>query len=104
MILVTGATGAVGGRVARFLALRGLLDNEGAARSLMAPYGLAVDGRGHLYVVDAYNHRIHKLAVGGLARDRFAAYQCSNLPTLPTHFLGTHRHGISMVNSSLGPL
>jgi hypothetical protein len=30
----------------------------------LAPHGLAVDGRGHLYVVDAYNHRVQKFAVG----------------------------------------
>ena len=28
-----------------------------------APHGLAFDSRGHLYVVDAYNHRVQKFAV-----------------------------------------
>jgi hypothetical protein len=30
----------------------------------LAPHGLAVDSRGHLYVVDEYNHRIQKFDVG----------------------------------------
>ncbi|MEM7306586.1 MAG: NHL repeat-containing protein [Planctomycetota bacterium] len=30
---------------------------------LRTPHGLALDGRGHLYVVDSGNHRVHKLAV-----------------------------------------
>ena len=29
-----------------------------------APHGMAFDSKGHLYVVDAYNHRIQKFAVG----------------------------------------
>jgi DNA-binding beta-propeller fold protein YncE len=33
------------------------------AGQFYAPHGLAFDSRGHLYVVDAFNHRIQKFAV-----------------------------------------
>ena len=30
----------------------------------LAPHGVAIDSRGDLYIVDAYNHRIQKFDVG----------------------------------------
>ncbi|MCA9022641.1 MAG: hypothetical protein KDA74_20975, partial [Planctomycetaceae bacterium] len=35
-----------------------------AAGEFYAPHGMAFDSHGNLYVVDAYNHRIQKFAVG----------------------------------------
>src|SRR5262249_39690217 len=34
-----------------------------ATGQFLAPHGVAIDSRGNLYVVDAYNHRIQKFAV-----------------------------------------
>jgi sugar lactone lactonase YvrE len=60
---------AAGGRVQQFTTdgryLRGLGEQQGTEPGqFLAPHGLAVDSRGHLYVVDAYNHRIQKFDVG----------------------------------------
>jgi sugar lactone lactonase YvrE len=59
---------AVSGRVQQFEAdgkfLRGLSAGTGdRPGQFRAPHGLALDGRGYLYVVDSYNHRIQKFAV-----------------------------------------
>jgi sugar lactone lactonase YvrE len=60
---------AVSGRVQQFTN-RGKYLRELGARAgsksvqFLAPHGLALDGRGHLYVVDAFNHRVQKFAVG----------------------------------------
>jgi tripartite motif-containing protein 71 len=59
-----------GGRIQQFTSdgryLRGLGEEQGSEPGqFLAPHGLAVDSRGHLYVVDAYNHRIQKFDVGG---------------------------------------
>jgi DNA-binding beta-propeller fold protein YncE len=59
---------AVSGRVQQFTAdgkfLRGCGDVQGSKPGqFLAPHGLALDSRGHLYVVDSYNHRIQKFDV-----------------------------------------
>jgi len=60
---------AAGGRVQQFTSdgryLRGLGEQQGSEPGqFLAPHGLAIDSHGHLYVVDAYNHRIQKFDVG----------------------------------------
>jgi DNA-binding beta-propeller fold protein YncE len=59
---------AVCGRIQLFTKtgkfLFGFGDEQGSRPGkFLAPHGLALDSRGHLYVVDAYNHRIQKFAV-----------------------------------------
>jgi sugar lactone lactonase YvrE len=59
-----------GGRIQQFTSdgqyLRGFGEDQGTEPGqFLAPHGLAVDTHGHLYVVDAYNHRIQKFDVGG---------------------------------------
>lgn len=59
----------VSGRIQRFtregtflaLAGRGAGSEPGEFR---APHGIASDGRGHLFVVDSFNHRVQKFAIG----------------------------------------
>lgn len=58
-----------GGRIQQFTSdgryLRGIGEDQGTEPGqFLAPHGLALDSRGHLYVVDAYNHRIQKFDVG----------------------------------------
>ena len=60
---------AVNGRVQQYTAdgeyLRGLDAEPGSEPGeFMAPHGVAVDGRGELFVVDSYNHRVQKFATG----------------------------------------
>jgi sugar lactone lactonase YvrE len=58
--------GAVSGRIQRFSAdgaYLGLLSDDQSG-PLIAPHGLAADGSESLYVVDSYNHRILKFAIG----------------------------------------
>src|SRR5262249_9811123 len=57
-----------GGRVQQFSSagkyLRGILNEQGSKPGqFLAPHGVATDRRGHLYVVDAYNHRIQKFDI-----------------------------------------
>lgn len=59
-----------GGRIQQFTSdgryLRGFGEDQGTQPGqFLAPHGLAVDLRGNLYVVDAFNHRIQKFDVGG---------------------------------------
>jgi sugar lactone lactonase YvrE len=59
---------AAGGRVQQFTGegrlLRSLGEQQGTGPGeFLAPHGVAVDSRGDLYVVDAYNHRVQKFAV-----------------------------------------
>jgi sugar lactone lactonase YvrE len=58
---------AVCGRIQRFTAEGKLLRCFGGAGTepgqFYAPHSLALDSQGHLYVVDAFNHRIQKFAV-----------------------------------------
>jgi NHL repeat len=58
---------AVCGRIQQFTSDGAYLRGFGIAGtepgSFYAPHGLAFDSRGHLYVVDAFNHRIQKFAV-----------------------------------------
>jgi tripartite motif-containing protein 71 len=59
---------AVCGRIQHFSATGKYLGGFGAEQGskpgqFLAPHGLALDSRSHLYVVDAYNHRIQKFAV-----------------------------------------
>jgi DNA-binding beta-propeller fold protein YncE len=58
---------AVSGRIQQFTSqgkyLRGFGEQGTKPGQLYAPHGLAFDSRGHLYVVDAYNHRVQKFAV-----------------------------------------
>ena len=61
---------SVGGRIQQFTndgrSLRGFGEDQGTEPGqFLAPHGLAIDRRGDLYVVDAYNHRIQKFDVGG---------------------------------------
>ncbi|HBL47799.1 MAG TPA: hypothetical protein DDZ90_30905, partial [Planctomycetaceae bacterium] len=60
---------AVSGRVQQFSTagkyLRGFGMEQGDdPGQFYAPHGMAFDSQGNLYVVDAYNHRIQKFAVG----------------------------------------
>jgi sugar lactone lactonase YvrE len=60
---------AAGGRVQQFTGdgryLRGFGEEQGKeSGQFLAPHGVAIDSRGYLYVVDAYNHRIQKFDVG----------------------------------------
>jgi DNA-binding beta-propeller fold protein YncE len=60
---------AVSGRVQQFTKdgtyLRGLGAGEGSEPGqFIVPHGLAADGHSHLYVVDSFNHRIQKFAIG----------------------------------------
>jgi sugar lactone lactonase YvrE len=62
---------AAGGRVQQFTSdgryLRGFGEKQGSEPGqFLAPHGVAIDSRGHLYVVDAYNHRIQKFDLGQL--------------------------------------
>jgi sugar lactone lactonase YvrE len=62
---------AAGGRVQQFTSdgryLRGFGEQQGSEPGqFLAPHGLAIDSHGHLYIVDAYNHRIQKFDVGQL--------------------------------------
>jgi DNA-binding beta-propeller fold protein YncE len=58
---------AVCGRIQQFTDDGAYLSGFGSAGTkpseFYAPHGLAFDSRGHLYVVDAFNHRIQKFAV-----------------------------------------
>ncbi len=58
---------AVSGRIQQFSNDGTFLTGFGSAGTepgqFYAPHGLAFDSRGHLYVVDAYNHRVQKFAV-----------------------------------------
>jgi DNA-binding beta-propeller fold protein YncE len=59
---------AAGGRVQQFTSdgkyLRGFGDEQGdKPGQFFAPHGVAVNSRGQLYVVDAYNHRVQKFDV-----------------------------------------
>jgi sugar lactone lactonase YvrE len=63
---------AVSGRVQQFNQdgefLRGLGEGQGTKPGqFYAPHGVAFDSKGRLYVVDAYNHRVQKFAVGDKA-------------------------------------
>jgi hypothetical protein len=60
---------AVSGRVQQFTQdgkyLGGLGGGPGRGPGqFRAPHGLAAAGGGHLFVVDSYNHRVQKFAVG----------------------------------------
>lgn len=59
---------AAGGRVQQFTSdgkyLRGFGEQQGSEPGqFLAPHGIELDSQGHLFVVDAYNHRIQKFAV-----------------------------------------
>jgi sugar lactone lactonase YvrE len=57
---------AVSGRIQQFAKdgkyLRGLGGEGSEPGQFLAPHGVALDSRGNLYVVDAYNHRVQKFA------------------------------------------
>jgi len=60
---------AAGGRIQQFTSegryLRGFGEKQGSEPGqFLAPHGVAIDSRGYLYVVDAYNHRVQKFDVG----------------------------------------
>ncbi len=59
---------AAGGRVQQFTSdgryLRGFGEQGKEPGQFLAPHGVALDSRGELYVVDAYNHRVQKFNVG----------------------------------------
>jgi sugar lactone lactonase YvrE len=56
----------IGGRVQRFTPegkYQTGFGTEGTEQGeFYAPHGLAIDSKGHLYIVDAYNHRVQKYA------------------------------------------
>jgi tripartite motif-containing protein 71 len=58
---------AVCGRIQRFTAEGEYLGGFGSEGTkpgeFFAPHGLAFDSHGHLYIVDAFNHRVQKFAV-----------------------------------------
>lgn len=58
---------AIGGRIQLFTAMGAYLQGFGEegtdAGRFYAPHGVATDSRGHLFVVDSYNHRIQKFEV-----------------------------------------
>ncbi len=58
---------AVCGRIQQFTNAGAYVSGFGSAGTepgeFYAPHGLAFDSRGHLYVVDAFNHRVQKFAV-----------------------------------------
>ena len=59
---------AAGGRVQQFSEsgkyLRGIGEQPGTNNGeFLAPHGIAINSRGHLFVVDAYNHRVQKFDV-----------------------------------------
>jgi len=58
---------AVCGRIQQFTDRGAYVSGFGSAGTgpgdFYAPHGLAFDSRGHLYVVDAFNHRVQKFAV-----------------------------------------
>ncbi len=58
---------AVGGRIQQFTDRGAYVSGFGSAGTepgqFYAPHGLAFDSHGHLYVVDAFNHRVQKFAV-----------------------------------------
>jgi acetyl esterase/lipase/DNA-binding beta-propeller fold protein YncE len=58
---------AVSGRIQQFTNegtyLRGFGTSGTEPGQFYAPHGLAFDSRGHLYIVDAFNHRVQKFAV-----------------------------------------
>ncbi|MBX7164866.1 MAG: hypothetical protein K1X74_00835 [Pirellulales bacterium] len=60
---------SIGGRIQQFSAtgdyLQGFGQEGTEAGEFYAPHGLAIDSHGHLYVVDAFNHRIQKFDVSG---------------------------------------
>jgi sugar lactone lactonase YvrE len=60
---------AAGGRIQQFSSdgryLGGFGEQQGSEPGqFLAPHGVAIDSHGHLYVVDAYNHRIQVFDVG----------------------------------------
>ena len=59
------------GRIQQFTGEGGYVSGFGSAGTgpdeFYAPHGLAFDSRGHLYVVDAFNHRVQKFAIVGAA-------------------------------------
>jgi DNA-binding beta-propeller fold protein YncE len=59
---------AIGGHIQQFTAagdyLAGFGEEGTEAGKFYAPHGLAIDSHGSLYIVDAFNHRIQKFAVG----------------------------------------
>lgn len=60
---------AVSGRVQQFTPEGTYRQTLGGGRGsepgqFEAPHALAVDGRGHIYVVDSLNHRVQKFAIG----------------------------------------
>jgi len=58
----------IGGRVQQFTAEGQYLTSFGGegveAGKFYAPHGLAIDSHGCLYVVDSFNHRVQKFAMG----------------------------------------
>jgi len=58
----------IGGRIQQFSAageyLKGFGQEGTKPGEFYAPHGLAIDSQGFLYVVDSFNHRVQKFAVG----------------------------------------
>lgn len=58
---------SIGGRIQQFTDqgqyLAGFGEEGTKSGQFYAPHGLAIDSHGHLYIVDAYNHRIQKFAM-----------------------------------------
>ena len=62
-------TNSMSGRIQQFTEIGEYLQGFGEEGTkpgqFYAPHGLALDSQGHLFVVDAFNHRIQKFDVGG---------------------------------------
>ncbi len=52
--------------IAGLSGVSGIADGEGSGARFFGPAGLAVDGAGNVFVADAGNHTIRKVAAGGL--------------------------------------
>ncbi len=65
MTVVSTLAGGVSGNIGSYA------DASGTNAGFNSPFGVAVDARGHVFVVDLGNHRIRKMSAGGGMRIGF---------------------------------